>query len=82
MKTDAAQDNLVPFATIHGWIFNKSYKDLWIHLDFDEMRNKSILDSFQDKYLKKREEEKINLDVESSNLSVDNEENWIISISH
>ena len=71
VKTDAAQDDLIPFGIIDGWIVNKSYKDLWTHLGIDEMGNKSILDRLQAKYLKKREEEKINIDVGSSNLFVE-----------
>ena len=47
-----------------------------MNIGIDEMGNKSIIDRLQAKYLKKREEEKINIEIGSSNLFFDNKKKF------
>ena len=58
----------------------KTLRKIWSNLEVDVMRNYTILESLQSKYLKQREENKTNKNISFRNLNDDNQEIWIKSI--
>ena len=80
VRVDIWSNSSTPLELLTDELLIKTLRKIWSNLEVDVMRNYTILESLQSKYLKQREENKTNKNISFRNLIDDNQEIWIKSI--